>query len=76
MMTPLVETDDLIDAHEVARLAGLTHPSSVSGYLRRYPDMPRPLIDMGTTRPRLWLREEIQEWVRRRGATRRATAGH
>ncbi len=65
-MCPLVNTDDLCDAREVAGLLGLTHPNSVAGYLRRYGDMPRPVIDLGAGRPRLWLRPEISAWAQER----------
>jgi predicted DNA-binding transcriptional regulator AlpA len=63
---PLVQTEDLIDAHEVARLVGLAHRNTVSQYLEKYKDMPRPVIDLGPNRPRLWLRPEIEEWVQHR----------
>lgn len=66
-MAPTVRTEDLIDARGIADLLGLTHPNSVSTYQRRYPDMPRPVIDLGPGRPRLWLRPEIQRWARRTG---------
>jgi predicted DNA-binding transcriptional regulator AlpA len=54
--------DDLIDAHDVARILGLTHRNTVSQYLHRYPDMPRPVLDLGRGRPSLWLRPEIERW--------------
>lgn len=66
----LVETDDLIDAHEVARLMGLSHRNSVSSYLHKYPDMPGPAIDLGLNRPRLWLRQDIEGWLQCRGPVR------
>jgi predicted DNA-binding transcriptional regulator AlpA len=65
-MTPLIDSDDLIDAQEVARLAGLGHASTVSGYLRRYPDMPRPVVAKGGTRARLWLRPDVVAWLAKR----------
>jgi glutathione-regulated potassium-efflux system ancillary protein KefG len=64
----MVNTEDLCDAREVAALVGLSHPTSVAGYLRRYGDMPRPVLDLGAGRPRLWLRPEILAWVDRRRA--------
>jgi predicted DNA-binding transcriptional regulator AlpA len=63
-----VLTDDLIDAHDVARILGLTHRNTVSQYLHRYPDMPRPVIDLGRGRPSLWLRPEIERWHARQVA--------
>ncbi len=63
---PRVNTEDLIDAHEVARILGLAQFQSVSTYQRRYGDMPRPVVDLGPGRPRLWLRQQIEAWARRR----------
>ncbi len=55
----MVNTDDLCDAHEVAALLGLSHPNSVFGYLRRYADMPRPVvIGGGAAEIALWLRPD------------------
>lgn len=68
---PLVPTEDLIDAVEVARLLGLSHRNTVSQYLIKYPDMPRPIIDLGPSRPRLWLKPDIESWIARRGQVRR-----
>jgi glutathione-regulated potassium-efflux system ancillary protein KefG len=62
-MTPTVRTEDLIDAQAVASLLGLSHPNSVHTYLHRYPEMPRPVIDLGPGRPRLWLRPQIEAWL-------------
>lgn len=45
-----MNTDDLCDAHETAALLGLSHATSVSGYLRRYTDLPRPVISLGRGR--------------------------
>jgi hypothetical protein len=42
-------------------LLGLAHMTSVSVYQRRYPDTPRPIIDLGNGRPRLWLRPAVEE---------------
>ncbi|MBU8896841.1 hypothetical protein DRW03_16170 [Corallococcus sp. H22C18031201] len=65
-MCPLVNTKHLIDAQGVAGLLHLRHTNSVSTYLRRYPDMPRPVLDLGTGRPRLWLKPQVIRWLRER----------
>ena len=65
-MTPMVNTDELADAHEIARLLRLAHPNSVSTYQRRYLDMPRPVVDLGRGRPKLWLRPEVLSWAQAR----------
>jgi hypothetical protein len=76
---PMVRTEDLIDAQEVANIIGLAHRNAVSGYQRRYAEMPRPVVDLGPNRPLLWLRPEIESWARgrppiRRGRPRRLDA--
>jgi hypothetical protein len=66
-MSPQVNTEDLITAAEVAEILGLKHHNSVSTYLRRYPDMPRPVINLGDGHIRLWLRPEVMGWARKTG---------
>ena len=61
-MAPRVNTEDLIGAAEVARILRLAHHNSVTTYLRRYPDFPRPIVDLPESRIRLWLRSEITAW--------------
>jgi predicted DNA-binding transcriptional regulator AlpA len=65
-MCPMVNTDDLCDAREVAALLGLSHANSVFGYLRRYTDLPRPVVNLGPGRVALWLRPEVEAWCERR----------
>jgi len=65
-MAPMVNTDDLTDAREIAEILGLAHPNSVSLYQRRYPDMPRPVVSLGRGRPSLWLRPAIEAWHKAR----------
>jgi predicted DNA-binding transcriptional regulator AlpA len=59
---PQVDTDDLVDAQGAAELLGLSHPNSVITYLRRYEDFPRPVIDLGDRRVKLWSRKGIVAW--------------
>lgn len=61
-MGRLVDLDDLVDAHEVAKLLGLAQATSVYIYQARYPDMPRPVFDRGGRRAKIWLRSEILRW--------------
>lgn len=63
-----VDVEDLIDASEVAEILGLSHPNSVHLYQERYADMPRPIVDRGPHRARLWLSPEIRAWAKRRHA--------
>ena len=62
-----VDTKDLVDAQGVAGLLGLSHANSVSTYQRRYADMPRPVIDLGSGRCKMWLSSEITDWASRTG---------
>lgn len=66
-MTPRINSEDLIDSQEVSEILGLAHRNSVTGYLRRYPDMPRPVVELGTGRVRLWLRPQVEAWARKTG---------
>jgi len=65
-VAPRVNTDDLMTASEVAVILGLAHHNTVSTYLRRYPDFPRPVVDRSGGRVRLWLRQDIEAWQRSR----------
>jgi predicted DNA-binding transcriptional regulator AlpA len=61
-MPDRVDPADLIDARGVAEVLGLSQPGNVSLYQRRYPDMPRPVVDLGRGRCKLWLRPEVEDW--------------
>jgi predicted DNA-binding transcriptional regulator AlpA len=61
-----VNVDDLLDARGVAELLGLSHPNTVSVYQRRYDDMPKPAVDLGKGRVKLWLKPELETWARER----------
>ena len=71
-MSPRVNTDDLIDAQEVADILGLSHRNTVFQYQRRYEDMPRPAVDLGDGRVKLWLRPQIRRWAARQVTQGRA----
>jgi predicted DNA-binding transcriptional regulator AlpA len=58
-----VDIEDLIDARGVAAELGLTHANTVSQYQHRYGDMPKPALDLGERRVKLWLRSEINAWA-------------
>ena len=71
VLPPIIDSDDLIDARGIADLLGLGHPNSVSTYQRRYPDMPRPVVDLGRGRPKLWSRVAVVRWATESGRNRR-----
>ena len=75
-MSPRVNTEDLVDAAEVAGMLGLAHRNSVSVYQKRYPDMPRPIVDLGRGRPRLWLRPDVVRWISKTGRSPTRTVRH
>jgi len=64
---PSIDTDDLVDAQGVADMLGLSLRNAVSEYQRRYPDMPRPIVDLGPGRPLLWSRSAMLAWAREKG---------
>ena len=55
-----VDVDDLIDTQSVAEILGLAHRNTVSEYQARYDDMPRPVVDLGNGRSKLWLRPQVE----------------
>lgn len=57
-----VDTADLVSASEVADLLGLSHHNSVTTYLHRYADFPRPIVEKSSGHIRLWLRQDIIGW--------------
>jgi len=63
----MIRSEDLIDAQGVADLLGLAQRNTISAYQRRYPDMPRPVVNLGPKRTRLWLRPQIEAWARETG---------
>ena len=67
-MGEYIDVDDVIDAQGVADLLGLAQRNTVSQYQRRYPEMPRPLIDMGKGRCKLWSRTQVERWQETRAA--------
>lgn len=67
-MADRIDPDELIGAAEVQAILGLSHPSSVTTYLRRYPDFPSPVVDLSGSRVRLWIRQDIVRWHESRGA--------
>jgi hypothetical protein len=64
-VAPKVDPSDLLDAQGVADILRLAHRNTVSQYQRRYEDMPRPVVDLGDRRVKLWLRPEIERWAKR-----------
>jgi hypothetical protein len=62
-MSPQVATEDLIDAHDVAELLGLSMSQTVATYQRRYPEYAQPIVDLGRGRPKLWLRPDVNAWA-------------
>lgn len=62
-MDSRVDPADLIDAQTVAEILGLSQRSSVATYRKRYPDFPAPVVDMGSGRCLLWLRDEVKAWM-------------
>jgi len=63
-----IDPDDLIGAAEVQTILRLSHPSSVTTYLKRYSDFPQPVVDLSGSRVRLWKRQDIVHWHEQREA--------
>lgn len=63
-----VDPDDLVGAAEVQTILRLSHPSSVTTYYNRYADFPEPIVDLSSSRIRLWRRQDIENWQKSREA--------
>ena len=64
-----IDIDDLTDARGVAEILGLSNATAIPTYQRRYPDMPRPILDLGPGRPKLWHRPDVERWQTKRRST-------
>ena len=63
-----VDVDDLVDAREVAAMLGLSSPRAVAVYASR--GLPDPIIDRGPNTAKLWLRQDIESWMKDRAGSR------
>ena len=70
-MAPRIDSEDLVDAHGVAEILGLSHRNTVSQYQKRYPDMPRPIVELGGGRTKLWLGSDMKRWAQRQASSGR-----
>jgi predicted DNA-binding transcriptional regulator AlpA len=61
-----VDVDQLIDAHEVAHILGLSRSTAVATYVMRYPDFPPAVVDRGRGQVKLWLRPDVERWQAKR----------
>jgi hypothetical protein len=64
-----VDPDDLLDANDVAELAGWARRNSVQQYRDRHAGLDDALPDPKVEKPSgvLWDRREILDWLRRTG---------
>jgi predicted DNA-binding transcriptional regulator AlpA len=67
-----IDPEEFVDATEVAQLLGLRHRNSVSTYMKRYHDFPRPVIERGARRSRFWARADVLRWAADHPGERRA----
>jgi predicted DNA-binding transcriptional regulator AlpA len=65
-----VDVDDLIDAKEVARMLGLSSSRAVAVYSTR--GLPEPIINRGPNTAKLWLRQDIERWLKERTSPSRS----
>lgn len=57
-----IDPADLLDATEVAALLGLSRREAVSTYRGRYSDFPAPVVEKGSGKCVLWLRQDVEVW--------------
>jgi predicted DNA-binding transcriptional regulator AlpA len=61
-----IDPDDLIDSSDMADLLGLSSARAVYVYQSRYAEMPKPVVDRGRNRARLWLKSDVILWMESR----------
>lgn len=61
-----VDLDDLIGVGEVAQMLGLSQNNSVSTYMNRYADFPRPALIFADGKCRAWVRSDVETWLKSR----------
>jgi predicted DNA-binding transcriptional regulator AlpA len=64
-----VDIDDLLDSTQVAAMTNLNSPSAVSVLLGRG-SFPEPVLNRGKNKVKLWLRQDIERWIRERPGSR------
>ena len=67
-MSRYIDPDDLIDSSDMADLLGLSSARAVYVYQTRYKEMPKPIVDRGRNRARLWLKPEVLQWLEEKKA--------
>jgi predicted DNA-binding transcriptional regulator AlpA len=68
----LIDLDnDLLDSVQAAELIGLTSSNAFNVYIARYADFPEPVVVR--TRCKLWLRQDIEAWLKRHPRVGRKT---
>lgn len=60
-----IDPADLIDAHEVAGIIGLSRGGNVSLYRQRHDNFPTPVVEKG--RCVLWRRQDVEKWAKATG---------
>lgn len=65
----LIDTDDLVDSHDIAEMLGLTSHRAVSVYRQRYTDFPEPVLSKCQGRCTLYRRSDIAQWASTRPTT-------
>lgn len=64
MTTNLIDPNDLVGAHEIAKRLGVTLPQMVHTWRKRHADFPAPVVML--TMGLAWDWNEIQEWSNNR----------
>jgi hypothetical protein len=59
-----VDVDDLLDAHEVAKLLGFASAQALSVNIQRGKKIPEPVYDRGQRKAKLWLRQDIEKYLK------------
>jgi hypothetical protein len=66
-MGRLIDSDDLVDASDAALELGYTCSETFHALVRRRPDFPKPVVNKGKGKARLWSMTDIRAWETKNG---------
>lgn len=64
-MTGQIDPRDLVDATDIAEMAGVSHPNVVHTWHARHRDFPEPVVRR--EKLYLWVRADVEAWLRATG---------
>jgi len=64
-MSPSVDSEGLVGAAEIAERLGISHPTTIHMWRKRYPDFPAPIAQL--SQAMIWNWPDVERWARKTG---------